>query len=164
MTPEICDNISYNAPVLVAVVTRPCDLEHARVAGWYRVPLRHALRGLAAEYLAFYQTAAFGAERWAVRYVAPVRSVSMALRRELLPDEPTHPRADERYYRFEIGPLWALPAPVPSRRLRRVTFIPTTFGQLLHASDVAELWHAAPADVNGAVWAAGVNQRRRATR
>ncbi len=154
------DNISYDAPVLVAVVTRPCDLEHARADGWYRVPIRRAPRGLAADYLAFYQTAAFGVERWAVRYVAPVHSVGLARRRELLPDEPLHPRADERYYRFALGPLWALPAPVPSRRLRRVTFIPTTFGQLLHASDVAELWHTAPVDVNGAVWAAGVNQRR----
>ena len=84
----------------------------------------------------------------------------MALRRELLPNEPTHPRADERYYRFALGPLWALPAPVPSRRLRRITFIPTTFGQLLYAQDVADLWHAAPVNDNGVVWAAGVNQRR----
>jgi hypothetical protein len=147
--------------VLVAVVTRPRDLERARTDGWYRVPVRHAPRGLAADYLAFYQTAAFGMERWAVRYVAPVEAVSVARRRELLPDEPRHPRADERYYRFVIGPLWALPAPVPSRRLRRITFIPTTFGQLLHAHDVADLWRAAPVDMHGGLWAAGVNQRRR---
>src|SRR5690606_37815876 len=108
------------ARALVCVVTRPRDLELAREQGWYRVPLRRAPRLLAAEYLAFYQTAAFGRERWAVRYLAPVRRITLATRRELLPDEAGHPRDAERYYRFELGPLEPLPLPVPARRLRRV--------------------------------------------
>ncbi len=155
------DEISPDARVLVAVVTRPLDLAKAREEGWYRVPLGRAPRALHAEYLAFYLTAAFGAQRWAVRWLAAVRSVGLATRAALLPDEPAHPRATERYYRFALGPLWALPAPVPSRRLRRLTFIPTTFGQLLRARDVAELWR--PAEDAGAawegLWGAGVNRR-----
>jgi hypothetical protein len=153
------DEYDPEARVLVCVVTRPLDLELARTQGWYRVPVQRAPRALAAAYLAFYQTGAFGAERWAVRYLAAVRRVTLAARRELLPGEAGHPRAAERYYRFDIGPLRALPLPVPARRLRRVTFIPTTMGQLLRARDVAELWRppedgAALAD---AVWGAGVN-------
>ncbi|HWQ14823.1 MAG TPA: hypothetical protein VNL77_18635 [Roseiflexaceae bacterium] len=156
------DDLDPAARVLVCVVTRPADLELARTQGWYRVPVRRAPRGLAAEHLAFYQTAAFGAERWAVRYLAAVRRVTLATRRELLPHEFAHPRADERYFRFDIGPLRPLPLPLPARRLRRVTFIPTTLGQLLRAHDVAELWRppedgAALAD---AVWGAGVNRDR----
>src|SRR5919198_261991 len=103
----IMDEILPNARVLVAVVTRPRDLAAARDEGWYRVPLARAPRALHAEYLAFYQTAAFGAERWAVRYIAAVRAVSIATRAALLPDEPRHPRAAERYYRFALGPLQA---------------------------------------------------------
>lgn len=130
-----------HAHVLVAVVTRPRDLQLAREQHWYRIPLKHLPCQLAAEYLAFYQTAAFGEERWAVRYYAPVLRYRLATRRELLPDEAGHPRADERYYRLDLGPLHTLPLPVPAARLRRVTFISTSFGQLLRARDVRELWH-----------------------
>ena len=155
------DEIPLDARVLVAVVTRPCDLAKAREEGWYRIPLARAPRALAAEYLAFYQTAAFGDERWAVRYLAAVRAVGVARRAALLPEEAGHPRAAERYYRFALGPLRALPQPVPSRRLRRVTFIPTTFGQLLRARDVAELWRPREDGEQGwdDVWGAGVNRK-----
>lgn len=152
------DDIDPAARVLVCVVTRPADLARAREQGWYRVPVRRAPRALAAEYIAFYQTAAFGAERWSVRWLAPVLRVSIAARHELLPDEPCHPRAGDRYYRLAIGPLAALPLPVPARRLRRVSFIPTTLGQLARARDVRELWHAPDAPAPDA-WAAGVNAR-----
>lgn len=134
------DEPDDEARVLVAVVTRPRDLALARDEGWYRVPLGRVPPRFAADYLAFYQTGAFGAERWAVRYYAPVLSYSIATRRELLPDEPEHPRAGERYYRVTLGPLAALALPVPAARLRRVAFIATTFGQLRRASDVRELF------------------------
>ena len=154
------EDIDADARVLIAVINRPRDLAAARDEGWYRVPLARAPRALHAEYLAFYQTGAFGAERWAVRYLAAVHAVGLALRAALLPEETGHPRAAQRYYRFALGPLLALPAPVPSRRLRRITFIPTTLGQLLRARDVVELWHP-PEDAGGwdAIWGAGVNRR-----
>jgi hypothetical protein len=158
---EMIDDIPLDTSVLIAVVMRPCDLATARAERWYRIPLLRAPRVLAAEYLAFYQTAAFGGERWSVRYLAAVQAVGIARRLELLPTEPQHPRASERYYRFALGPLIALPTPLPSRRLRRISFIPTTYGQLLRARDVAELWHPredAAADW-GELWGAGVNQR-----
>jgi hypothetical protein len=156
------NDISPDARVLVVVVTRPRDLAAARDEGWYRIPLRRAPRSLAAEYLAFYQTAAFGPERWAVRYLAAVRVVEIAVRAVLLPDEPRHARASERYYRFALGPLCTLPAALPSRRLRRVSFIPTTYGQLLRARDVAELWRPPDDAVAGwdELWGAGLNRRR----
>jgi hypothetical protein len=134
------DEPDDEARVLVAVVTRPRDLALARDEGWYRVPLARVPAHFAADYLAFYQTAAFGAERWAVRYYAPVLRYGIATRRELLPDEAEHPRAGERYYRVILGPLRALPLPVPAARLRRVAFIATTFGQLRRAADVRELY------------------------
>jgi hypothetical protein len=157
------DDFASEARVLVAVVTRPRDLVAARDEGWYRVPLARAPRALHAEYLAFYQTAAFGSERWAVRYLAAVRAVSIATRRALLPAEARHPRADERYYRFALGPLEPLPVAVPSRRLRRITFIPTTLGQLLRAGDVGALWRPEEDATSGwdALSGAGVNARSR---
>ena len=155
------DDIDPTARVLVVIVNRLRDLAAARDEGWYRIPLARAPRALHAEHLAFYQTAAFGSERWAVRYLAPVRAVGIATRAALLPDEAGHPRARERYYRFALGPLLALPAPLLSRRLRRIAFIPTTAGQLLSASDLNELWHAGQDAAAGwdELWGAGVNRR-----
>lgn len=146
--------------VLVVIMPRPSDMELARTAHWYRLPLAHAPPAAQAEALAFYQTAAFGAERWSVRYIAPVQQVQIVRRAALLPDEPTHPRANERYLRYDLGPLAMLPLALPSRRLRRVTFIPTTFGQLLRARDVAELWHPQEDSmIDAEVWAAGIAGR-----
>jgi hypothetical protein len=155
------DDIPNDARVLVAIVNRLCDLAAARDQGWYRIPLARAPRALHAEYLAFYQTAVFGPERWAVRYLAPVRAVGIATRATLLPAEAGHPRANERYYRFALGPLLALPVPVHSRRLRRIAFIPTTIGQLLRARDLNELWHPAEDAAAGwdELWGAGVRRR-----
>ncbi len=132
-----------DTPVLVAVVTQAADLARAQ-AGWYRLPLAHAPPRVGCEVLALYQTGAFGAAARGVRWWAPVRRVSVARRRDLLPDEPRHPRADALYYRFDLGPLTRLARPIPARRLRRVTFIATTWERLNAAEDVGQLWLHVP--------------------
>ncbi len=128
------------APVLVVVMNNPRDMEIARREGWYRIPVKKAPSRLGAEYLAFYQTKVFGPEGLAVNYYAPVKAYRLARREELLPEEKDHPRAREWYYKVEIGPLEKLPRPIPSRRLRRITFIPTTLGRLLRAQEINDLW------------------------
>ena len=128
------------SPVLVVLLNNARDLARARDEGWYRIPVRRAPPRVAAEYLAFYQTRAFGDDAYTVRYLAEVRRVHVLPRARLLPDEPDHPRAHEEYYKIELGPLQALPRPVPSRALRRITFIPTTLGQLLTAEEINDLW------------------------
>ncbi len=120
-----------DAPALVVVVNRPADLSRATKERWYRIPLNRAPSRVAAEYLAFYQTGAFAAEeRFVVRWMAPIRGYILATRRELIPEEPEHSRADEKYYKVLLDEPVLLPHPIPSRRLRRITFIPTTLGRL----------------------------------
>ena len=139
-------NAAGDAPVLVAVVNDPHDLTRAREQGWYRIPLSHAPPRVAADFIAFYQTAAFPPEeRWAVRWFAPVREYRLTTRRELIPGEPDHPRAADRYYRVDIGSLSPLPSPIVSRRLRRITFIRTTMDRLLAAREINDLWIRTPA-------------------
>lgn len=128
------------APVLVVVMNNLRDMEIARRERWYRIPVKRAPSRLGAEYLAFYQTKVFGPEGLAINYYAPVKAYRLARREELLPEEPDHPRAKEWYYKIEIGPLEKLPRPIPSRRLRRITFIPTTLGRLLRAQEINDLW------------------------
>jgi hypothetical protein len=132
---------SGDSPALVVVVNRPADLLRAMDKKWYRIPLRHAPVRLAAEYLAFYQTGAFAqAERWLVRWLAPTRGYFLATRRDLIPEEPHHPHADDPYFRVSLGEFLTLPQPIPSRRLRRITFIPTTLGRLQRAQEINDLW------------------------
>lgn len=127
--------------VLVAVLPSPADLDIADELGWYRVPVAHAPAQLGADYLAFYQTGAFPAgERWRVTTLTAVQRVRITTRAELLPDQVNHPRLQARYYRVDIGPLWQLPRPIPSRHLRRITFIPTTLARLLAAREINDLW------------------------
>ena len=152
-----------DAPVLVVLANNLADWRRVVAEGWYRIPLKHAPRPVAASYLAFYQARVFGADAFKVRFYAPVRRYRIMTRREILPDEPDHPRADERYYRVEIGPLEELSYPVPSRRLRRITFIPTTLRRLQTADEINDLW--IDDDAAEILWElfrdAGIKARRR---
>ncbi len=65
--PPAGDAPSAGARVLVAVMNDPRDLQIAREQGWYRIPLAHAPAQVGADYLAFYQTKAFGEELCALK-------------------------------------------------------------------------------------------------
>jgi len=136
---------SRDAQVLVAVMNNLRDFEIARDQGWYRIPLERTPSRVGADYLALYQTRAFGQERWAINYYAPIRRFRIVSRQALLPEESDHPRANDLYYKIEVGPLQRLRHSIPSHRLRRVTFIPTTLERLLRADEINDLWWASDA-------------------
>ena len=103
---EFLTSIPSTALVLVAVMTSPRDMEIARLLGWYRIPLRKAPKVVDVDYLAFYQTSGFVEdERGKIQYCAKVRGHELTTRGELLKDEDDHPRANEEYYKIQIGPL-----------------------------------------------------------
>jgi hypothetical protein len=126
--------------VLVAVMRHPRDLAFARDLGWYRVPEKSAPRGVFAEYLAFYFTAAFGEQKWAVHYYARNLGHELVTRRELLPQEGGHPRAAERYFKILVGPLQKREPPIPSLRWRRISFIHTTWDRFQAAEELNDLY------------------------
>jgi len=127
--------------VLVAVMNDPRDFEIARDEGWYRIPVKHAPPSTTeAAVLAFYFTKAFGEEGWAIHWYTPILGHELALRRDLLPDEPDHPRADEPYYKLQLGPLVRLEPPIPSLRWRRITFIETSWDRFAAAREVRDLY------------------------
>lgn len=133
-------DLAVCTPTLVVIVNNRRDWQRVVDEGWYRVPVRSAPPLLAAAYLAFYQTRVFGDAAWQISWIAPVRGYRLLRRIELLPAEPAHPRANDWYYRIDLGELERLAPPLPSRRLRRITFVPTTLERLMHAADVSELW------------------------
>lgn len=121
------------------MVNNSRDLEIARLLGWYRIPLRSAPKVIAVDYLAFYQTGAFGPEKWRIQYVAPVRGHELTTRAELIRAEPDHPRAREEYYKIQIGALEQLEQPVLAETWRRITFLYTTGEYLLNAKTINDL-------------------------
>ena len=125
--------------ILVAILNDPRDLEIARLLGWYRIPLRSAPKVVAVDYLAFYQTAAFGEEKWRIQHFAPLRGHELTTRLELLRDEPDHPHAQHEYYKIQLGPLGTLPQPIQAEKWRRITFLYTTGEYLLSARTVKDL-------------------------
>jgi hypothetical protein len=125
--------------ILVAVMPAPRDLEIARVLGWYRIPLQTAPRTLHVEWVAFYLTGAFGPEGHAVRQVARVQGFELTPRSSLLLSYVENPRADEPYFRLQIGPLLTLSRPIVSKKWRRFTFLYTTGERLLAAADLKDL-------------------------
>ncbi len=125
--------------VLVAVLNNKRDFEIVRILGWYRIPLKTAPKTVGVDWLAFYQTAKFGDEKWSINYVAPVRGYELTTRAELLRTQPDHPRAKEQYYKIQLGPLERLARPILSRKWRRLTFLYTTGERLLEATELNDL-------------------------
>ena len=134
--------------VLVAIMNNRRDLEIARTQRWYRIPVKSANRLIPEleqmQYLAFYQTKIFKRDAFAVNYYAEIERISTAPRIELLPNEPGHQNAEALYYKLAISPLQCLPQPIPSKRLRRITFIRTTLAKFRMAQEINDLYHTSP--------------------
>ena len=125
-----------NALMLVGVLPAKKDFEIARLLGWYRIPLRMAPKVVDVDYVAFYQTAAFGNNaRWQINWFAEVRGHELTTRRELIRDEPDHPHAGEEYYKIQLGPLQPRPEPIKAEKWKRITFLYTT-GQLFNQARI----------------------------
>lgn len=130
--------------VLVALMNNRRDFAIARDQHWYRIPVKSAPRGIDSKYIAFYQTIAFKNEKWSIRYRAEVERIEEVSRVELLPDEPNHARAQEKYFRFQLHDIEELENPIISRRGRRIVFIPTTLSKFNLATEINDLFHESP--------------------
>jgi len=131
--------VEKSSLILVAVINNLRDFEIARVLGWYRIPLKSAPKVVAVDHLAFYQTSAFGADKWRITYTAQVRGHELTTRGELLKDENDHPSASHEYFKLQLGPLERLPDSILANKWRRITFFYTTGEYLLRARSVDDL-------------------------
>ncbi len=94
--------------ILVCLIPSLRDLEIARLLGWYRIPLRTAPKVVAVDYLAFYQASAFAERGGQIEFIAQVKGHELTTRGELLRDEKDHPRANEEYFKIQLGGFnWA---------------------------------------------------------
>lgn len=129
-----------SALILVAILPNKRDFDIARLFGWYRIPLKSAPKVISVDYLAFYQTKAFGeGERWQIAYVAEILGHELTRRGDLLRSEINHPRAHEEYFKLQIGPIQRLEKPIPAGDWKRITFFYTTGEQFIDAQTVNDL-------------------------
>jgi len=133
--------------VLVAVMNKRADWQRVQTEGWYRLPVKHAPAGAPHfDWLAFYFTSAFGADKWAVHYYARIEGHELLTRRDLLPAEPDHKRAGDWYYKLTIGALQYKLPPIVSHNWRRITFIVTSGDRFEAAEEINDLFeHKSPA-------------------
>lgn len=131
--------LSATSLVLVCLLPTPRDLEIARLLGWYRIPLRTAPKVVAVDYLAFYQPSTFGDRGGQIEYIAQVRGHELTTRGELLKEEAGHPRANEEYYKLQIGGLEKLKDPIRSDKWKRITFLYTIGEYFLNAKTLNDL-------------------------
>ena len=139
MTMESNEFPPIDSLILVVLLNNQRDFEIAKVLGWYRIPLRSAPRVISVDYLAFYQTSTFGADKWRINFIAPVRGHELTTRLELIKDEPNHPHAYQEYYKIQIGPLRRLPVPIMAQQWKRITFLYTTGSYLRKAKTINDL-------------------------
>ena len=126
--------------VLIAMVNNERDLHIASNQRWYRIPVKSAPRKLKEmSYIAFYQTRAFGDQKWSINYWAEIEHISIVKRLELLPREDDHPRANNQYYKVEIGEMKRLPDPVTGKSGWRPAFVSTTLERFRTAKEIRDL-------------------------
>ena len=137
--------LTPDALILVAIIPTPEDLQVARMLGWYRIPSRTAPRILNVDYLAFYQPASFQNRRWRIEFLAPVTGHELTTRAELLRDEVDHPRADEEYFKVQLGSVQLLRQPISAGEWKRFTFLYTT-GEYFRGAKILTDLTVAPAE------------------
>ena len=131
--------------MLIAIMNNGRDLHIAGTKHWYRIPVRSAPRKLEEmRYIAFYQTKAFGDQKWSINYWAKISKINIVKRLELLPSEDDHPRANNQYFKVEMSDLKLLPNPIISKRGRRIIFIPTTLKKFRAAKEINDLFNESP--------------------
>jgi len=130
-----------NNLVLIAIVNNSRDLNIAFTNGWYRMPFKSAPKELEnVKYIAFYQTKAFEDQKWSINYWAEVKSCKVVKRSELLPYELDHPKANEDYYKIEIGELKKLSKPIVGKKGRRLVFTITTLEKFKNAHEISDIY------------------------
>jgi len=136
--------MSDRGEVLVAIINNSLDYEILCGRHWYRIPVNSIEKWVKKrwppQWLAFYQTKAFGLEAHSIRYYGEVEKIRKVFRYQLFPNEPRDENSRKRYYQIFIKTLKKLPQPIYSRRFRRIVFIPTTWKKFTSAAEINDLY------------------------
>jgi len=131
---------------LVVYIASDAELQRVLQEGYYRIPQRAVGQSIRADSLdeadmvALYQGGGVaGGLTGAIEYVAPIKRREVVRRRDLIPDEPTHPHADDSYMVLRLGRRRRLSRPIVSARPRRFSILRTTRARIRHAQTLSDL-------------------------
>ena len=131
--------------VLVGVLKSKDDLRILLKEKWYRIPVAF-LPKRRFTHIAFYEPACFGARGKRIAYYARVSKMEVKKRIELLPSEPSHPRARDDYLKCSFLKIVKLKHPIRNIIPRRISFGFTDLKTLRSAKDILELYHVTPTE------------------
>ncbi len=134
---------------LVAAFQEQNDYLIAQQQGWYRARVNYKqtpiiLKNGTIKYISFYFKKIFKDFKYSIRHYAPVTDIQIVSRLDLLPSQPHHPRAKDKYYKISFGQLNELPQPIISHRGRALLFIVTNLQKLRSADEVNDIFNDSP--------------------
>jgi hypothetical protein len=135
--------ITTTTNITIAIVKHPHDWQRIISARQYHMPVRHIARVMQSPWIAFYLPGWHATQPHRIRHVARITAMTIAPRRTYLPEEPTHPCADQLYAILAFDAIYTLRAPIYSTRWRRISIHHTTWGVLTRTYDLGALHQVA---------------------
>lgn len=130
---------------VVCIIRDRNDMSILKDQLWYRIPVNTAPECLkSVRFLAFYQTSTFQSQKWSIQNYGPIKKIKTVKRKILFPFEPPNEKSNKLYFRVELTNLLQFRKSIPSRKGRRLIFIPTTFEKLTTAREINDLFHTSP--------------------
>jgi hypothetical protein len=130
--------------VLVGVINTKRDLGFALNDGWYRIPQSQMPKGVYQEYIALFLSGkVFKSQSGTIAYYARRGGVELARRRDLIPKQADHARADRMYYRVAVEDVQPKVPPIRNESKRSISFIHTTWDRFVKATTIRELYSTA---------------------
>ncbi|MBA3065921.1 DUF559 domain-containing protein [bacterium] len=131
--------------VLVCVLKTKRDKKILLEERWYRIPLEHAPRRKP-KFLAFYQPAVFKDSGEKIELYGRIKYWRLKKRKDIIPEEKKHPRADKLYLQFFLSRISKLREPVLNNGRVRISFGFTTLSKLRRAGNIRGLFDIPPMD------------------
>jgi hypothetical protein len=129
--------------VLVGVIKTKRDLDILLNEHWYRIPYASAPRGADAEYIAVYTSSGVKEKNGGIHYYGWQTGHELLRRRDLIPNEPKHSRANEWYYKFTFKEIKQKIPPILNTDARKFAFIFTTWDRFIQARTLTDLYSKA---------------------
>lgn len=130
--------------VLVGVVNRKRDLTHLLTTRSYRIPQVRMPDGVSAEALAFFLSRSAHPAMSGIYHYALLRGIELHRRRDIMPQEPQHRRADDLYWLCQLDTIRENRPPILNPGGRAISFIHTTWDRFADALTIQDLYQRAP--------------------
>ncbi len=134
-----------NKTVLVAILKNTRDLKILLQKKWYHIPVKTCPK-IKFKWVAFYQPVLFKKNGKRIKYYGKVRSLNVAKRIDLFPEDFRHRGANDDYFKINFSKINELDKPIKNIIPRRVCFGFTTLECLLKSKDILQLYSVAPTE------------------